>query len=339
MSTIKDVARIAGVSFTTVSHVLNKSRYVSPELTTRIYAAMEELNYHPNSLARSLRGVQTRTVALMIPDNSNPYFAEMARVVEDVGFEIGYSVILCNSDNKIEKEKAYIDVLISKKVDGVIVIAASNEFAHLQTLHEQGIPTVNVDRATPGSSGKTFLVNDEHGGFLATEYLINLGHKKIAFINGPFQPTEFGSYCLVGYERAMKNASLPILPGFVVNGRFTAASGNEAMNQLLKLPARPTAVFIANDMMAIGALSALYASHIAVPDQISIVGFDDIPIASTMIPPLTTIAQPYAEVARNAFRELIAKIEHQDQTEDTGIVMFEPKLVIRESSSHPPTVN
>jgi LacI family transcriptional regulator len=183
--TIKDVALKSGVSITTVSHVINKTRFVSKELCERVYAAMEELNYHPNTLARSLRMGETKTIGLIIPNNSNPFFAGLARLIEDVGFENGYSVILCNSDDIRKKEFAYINMLIAKQIDGVIFIAAGSDPENLLELTKRKIPVVVIDRDISHAAVDVVLVDNVKAGFEAVNYLVELGHKRIACITGP----------------------------------------------------------------------------------------------------------------------------------------------------------
>src|SRR5512142_849454 len=185
MATIKDVARQADVSLATVSHVINHTRFVSDELRTRVLSAMVALNYRPNAAARSLRSGETRTIGLIVPDNSNPFFAEIARIIEDIGFDNGYSVILCNSDGNIQKEKSYIQLLISKRVDGVIFIASQGTSAAISDLADQRIPIVIADREIPHPDVDVVMVDNEQGGYQATQYLLSLGHRRIGCICGP----------------------------------------------------------------------------------------------------------------------------------------------------------
>lgn len=328
--TIKDVASKAGVSVTTVSHVINKTRFVSEELVQRVLSAMEELNYQPNTLARSLRMGETKTIGLIIPDNSNPFFAEVSRTVEDIGFERAYSVFLCNSDGLVEKEAAYIHMLITKQVDGVVFIPASDSQSHLLSLSARGIPVVVVDRDMPDLNADVVLVDNEQGGYDATRYLIELGHKKIACITGPSQLAPSAARAN-GYRRALQESGLPVRSEYIVPGDFRARGGETAMDSILKLPEAPTAVFSCNDLMAIGALRTLRKHNIKVPQQISIIGFDDIDIASEIVPALTTVAQPAVDLATCAADLLIARLQKSQASVEFKRQVLNARLVIRDS--------
>lgn len=334
MPTMKDVAQAAGVSVTTVSHVINETRYVSEDLRARVLQAMEELSYHPNILARSLRQGITHTIGLIVPDNSNPFFAEIARVAETVGFENDYSVILCNSDKNVERESAYINVLIAKQVDGVIFIAAGSEQQHLRELAAQGIPVVVADREVPQELADVVLVNHEQGGYDATGHLITLGHRRIACIAGP-SPLTPSADRVRGYRRALREAGIPIEEELVVRCTESYLGGETAMAQLLRLDELPTAVFTYNDVTAIGALRAIRNAGLQVPKDLSIVGFDDISLASAVVPALTTVAQPIADLATLATELLIARIQNSEEYEPGQRIVLDTKLVVRESCAPP----
>ena len=330
MATIKDVARLAGVSTTTVSHVINETRYVSDELRARVLAAMGELNYRPNVLARGLRRGETKTIGLIVPDNSNPFFAEVARIVEDIGFENDHSVILCNSDGNLDKEAAYINVLIAKQVDGVIFIAAGSTYEHLHELTKLGIPVVVADRAIPQALADVVLVNNEQGGYDATHHLISLGHRRTACITGPSDLTPSADR-IHGYKRALREAGIPIEQTLIVPGDFRYQGGETAMEQLLRLDEPPSAVFACNDVMAIGALRAIRNAGLQVPSDVSIVGFDDIPLASAVSPALTTVAQPIVELATLAAQLLMSRIRNRQGDEPGQRAVLDTKLIIRDS--------
>lgn len=330
MPTIKDVARAAGVSITTVSHVINDTRFVSDELRARVLAAMEELDYRPNILARSLRRGETKTIGLVVPDNSNPFFAEMARTVEDLGFAAGYSVILCNSDDNLAKEAAYIDVLITKQVDGVVFIASGSSQEHLADLSQQGIPYVVVDREIDGSLAAVILVNNELGGYVATRHLIELGHRRIACITGPSQLTPSADR-VRGYRRAVREFRIVEDEELIVPGDFRAQGGEAALEGLLQVSPPPSAVFACNDMMAIGVLRAARNAGLRVPGELSVVGFDDIPLASAVSPALTTVAQPTTELARHSVRLLLARMQNSQEDQPTQRIVLNPKLIVRDS--------
>ncbi|MEA4910414.1 MAG: LacI family DNA-binding transcriptional regulator [Anaerolineaceae bacterium] len=329
-STIKDVADRAGVSITTVSHVINKTRFVSDELRDRVQRAMDELGYRPNNLARSLRMGATRSIGLVVPDNSNPFFAEIARYIEDIGFTNGYSVFLCNSDSKVDKELAYINTLIAKMVDGVIFITSASTPEHIQALNAYEIPVVVVDRRVPSALADVVLVNNELGGYLATHCLIKHGHRRIACITGPSALTPSADRVL-GFRRAMQEAGLPVNEAWLATGNFRADGGETAMCEILAAPEHPTAVFACNDMMAIGALRMLRGANLKVPEDISVVGYDDIPIAAQISPALTTVAQPVEQMASIATQLLLSRIQNERGIEQTEQHMLDPRLVLRDS--------
>ena len=329
MPTMRDVAEQANVSVTTVSHVINGTRFVSEELRKRVLEAMKRLDYRPNILARGLRVGKTNTIGLIVPDNSNPFFAEVSRVVEDVGFDSGYSVILCNSDGNLDKELTYIDVLVAKQVDGIIFIASSSQSEHLRLLIDEKIPLVVADREMPDLDVDLVLVDNSRGGYEATKYLLELGHRRIGCISGPSEITPSAER-IKGYRQAVSEFDVPFDENLIVRGDFQFEGGKRAMSQLLALPKLPSAVFICNDVMAIGAMGSIHSAGLKMPEDISIVGFDDISQASATWPPLTTIAQPIEQMARIATELLIQRLSDSAGPERRRIVL-EASLVIRGS--------
>lgn len=335
MATIKDVAKKAGVSITTVSHVINETRYVSESLTHKVYDAMAELDYRPNILARSLRSGRTKTIGLVIPDISNAFFAEFSRKIEDEGFESDYSVILCNTDENPAKEERYIDVLIAKQVDGLIFFAAGDNGSLQDHVHHSNIPVVIVDREVDGIDSNVVLIDNFAGGIQATEYLLSLRHKRIGCISGP-SPIRPSAQRVEGYKAALAADGLPHEPGLLQTGDFRFEGGERGMLALLDLPERPTAVFACNDMMALGAIRAIKQAGLRVPEDISVIGFDDTPLASLIFPPLTTISQPVKEMAEVAVALLIKQINlreerkhKKDLLSDYQRIILAPELVVR----------
>jgi LacI family transcriptional regulator, galactose operon repressor len=307
MATIREVAEHAQVSVATVSHVMNQTRFVDPETQERVRQAIKELGYRPNLLARSLRRRETRTIGLLVPDNANPFFAEFARVIEDAGFAEGYSVILCNSDRSETKEAAYIDVLLAKQVDGLIVLSATDRVDLLQRVLDVGVPLVVVDRNLAGMPVSQVLVANEQGGHLAGRYLAGLGHRRVGCIGGPSDANPSWGR-VTGFVRAMREAGADIPPEAIVSGDFRYAGGEAGMRALLDRDLGLTAVFAANDLMAIGAMITLRRAGLRVPDDVSVIGFDNILPASMMIPPLTTVEQPVNELGQAAARLLMDQI-------------------------------
>lgn len=328
MATIRDVAEYAGVSVSTVSHVINGTRYVDPDTEQRVRVAIGVLKYRPNSVARSLRRRETNTIGLIVPDNSNPFFAEVARAIEDYGFAESYNVILCNSDGSEQKEKAYVDVLLSKRVDGLILISSSHNTDHLQHILDMGIPVVVVDRELGDLPVDQVMVDNEYGGYLAGQYLLRLGHRRIGCIAGPSELTP--SHARVhGLQRALSEAGCDLPDRALVPGDFRYASGETAMHTLLKRKLNLTAVFAINDVMAIGAINVLRREGYRVPEDVSVIGFDNIPQSAMMWPPITTIAQPIFDLGQAAITLLLDQI--RQETRVPSRIMLQPSLVERES--------
>ncbi len=308
MATIYDVAKAAGVSIATVSHVLNDTRFVSEETRTKVLAAIQQLNYRPNSLARAMVRQETRTIGLIVPDNTNPFFAEMARGIENHGFAAGYSVLLCNSDRSAAKELAYLDMLISKRVDGVIYMTSDTVKEHLQPLQEQNIPVVTFDRQYDNTD--TILLDNFQGGYDATEHLIGLGHTRIACISGPDSGTRSNDRVL-GYQAALTDAGLPIDLTLILPSDWTFQSGHEQAQTLLDMAAPPTAIFACNDTIAIGAIAAVLECGLTVPGDLSIVGYDNITLSAFSVPPLTTMATPMLSIGQRLCQLLLDRINGQ----------------------------
>lgn len=319
MPTIREVASRAGVSPTTVSHVINNTRFVSAEARQRVLDAMAELNYRPNVLARSLRRGETRTLGLILPDSANPFFAEIARAIEDAAFSAGYNVILGNSENELAKEQVYVDVLVNKQVDGLIFVATGDHSPSLEHLTRNGLPVVVVDRRLSNLEVDTVLTDNLQGGLSAARYLLNLGHRRIACITGPSNLTPSAER-VIGYRRALEEHGLPVEENLIRKGDFHPRSGYLAAVELIRTQPPPTAIFICNDMMAIGALRALSEAGLRVPQDCSLIGFDDIELSSFTTPPLTTIRQDKAALAEAAVTLLLERIAEPDLPARTRIL-------------------
>jgi len=313
MTTIRDVASKAEVSIATVSRVVNGNRPVHPDIRERVLKAVEELDYRPNYLARGLRQRNTCMIGLIIPDNTNPFYAELARAIEDAGFAAGYSVILCNSDLSEEKQQAYIDVLLSHKVDGVILInMLLPPLKSLERILAENIPLMlaNIDTLVPNLD--QVRVDEHQGGYLAGQYLLRLNHRRIGCITYS-QPLSYEPLRIASFRQALAQVGIELTTeSFAIgNGRYE--SGYKAMQELLQRCPDLTAVFVFNDMMALGAISALRAQGIRVPEDISIIGYDNIFYASVFEPALTTIAQPIAAIGQECIAQLLERIQHPDK--------------------------
>jgi LacI family transcriptional regulator len=329
MPTIYDVARDAGVSTSTVSHVLNGTRYVSDETKTRVLQTMEQLGYRPSSLARSLVRQETQSLALIVPDNVNPFFAELARGIENCGFNAGYNVILGNSDRSSAKELAYLDMLIAKRVDGIIYMTMSAALDQLQPLLDHKIPVVTFDREYDRLDA--ILLDNILGGYQATRHLIELGHRRVACIGGPDAKNR-SHHRTRGYEDALAEAGIPVDPDLIQAGDWMYESGKQGARQLFDLPQPPTAIFACNDMMAIGAMAFLHERGLRVPDDVSVVGFDDVGLSAYAWPPLTTLATPIVEVGERLCQLLLDRIKGQLPPEPQRITVG-GRLVVRGSTA------
>ena len=314
MATIKDVAKQAEVSISTVSHVLNGTRFVSEDKAIRVRQAVEALNYKPSAVARSLKTNKTYTIGMLTGSNANPFFAEVIHGVEATCYERGYHLVLCNSDDNLDKQASYLRTLEEKRIDGLLVMSAHSDPGFFEMLRERcQCPLVILDCQAPSMEADVIMEDPEQGGYEATRYLLDHGHRSIACISGPAELSP-SSQRLAGYHRALEESGIPVENGWIVEGRLTAESGFEAANRLLdglqdgQQP--PSALFVGNDLMAMGVICALQTRGYRIPDDISVIGYDNIKLASYMSPPLTTIHQPKAELGKLAADTLIKRIEN-----------------------------
>lgn len=305
---MKDVARLAGVSTSTVSHVINNDRFVSETIRGKVEAAIKTLNYAPSALARSLKLNQTRTIGMLITASTNPFYSELVRGVERSCFERGYSLVLCNTEGDEQRMNSNLETLMQKRVDGLLLLCTETHQPS-QTIMQRypSIPTVMMDWAPFDGDSDLIQDNSLLGGVMATEYLIQKGLTRIACITGPLDKTP-ARLRLEGYREAMSRAGLTIRQGDEIESDFEFGGGFEAMQTLLTMNARPQGVFIGNDAMAVGAYQALYQAGLKIPQDMAIVGYDDIELARYMTPPLTTIHQPKDELGELAIDVLIHRI-------------------------------
>ena len=303
-----------------------------PPTSKRVRQAVKELNYRPNILARSLRRHETRTVGIIIPDNANPFFAEIVHGVEDFVFDENYTLLLGNSNGSSEKELEYLDLFINKQVDGVILVAsAAKNRASVSLLDTNSVPTVIVDREIEADFSDTILVDNLSGGYQATNHLLELGHRRIGCITGPSQLTP-SAQRVTGYRQALKERGLSIDPQLIITGDFHSASGYRAAQKLFALPERPTAIFACNDMMALGVLGAAHDAGLQVPRELAISGFDDIELGELILPRLTTIAQPTYELGSLAAELLLERLQEPDRPAERRVL---PVYLIERESTRP----
>jgi|FLYN01.1.fsa_nt_gi DNA-binding LacI/PurR family transcriptional regulator len=332
LPTMRDVAQLAGVSVQTVSHVVNHTGHISLETRDRVFKAIEQLNYRRNPIARSMRTRQTRLIALLVLDITNPVLSTIASEVEAAAYAEDYNVLLYNVGQDARREQTYMETVAERLVDGLIIVNAVDR-EHTFALVEQGsVPTVLID-SLAAPTIPSVSVDNFKAGYVATQYAIELGHRRIAHISGALS-LEVARQRRNGYLQAISDYQLDyqqvISP---LNDRWDYQSGYRAMCDLLASDPPPTAVFAAGDQMAIGAYRALAEAGLNVPGDISVIGFDDIEAASYTIPPLTTIRQPLDQLARRAFDLLLNLLDGQQP--ETIQVFLEPELIVRQSTGAP----
>ncbi len=333
MPTIRDVAERAGVSPITVSRVINNSGYVSQETRSRVEAAIAELQYVPNSLARSLRFKRTHTLALVLTDITNPFWTTVARGVEDAASQCGFNVILCNTDENEAKQSEYLHVLLQKQVDGFLLVPARSTPEPIALIQSQKVPTVVLDRQVPGAQVDIVRGDSEGGAYQLVRLLLSLGHRRIAMLSGPMNISTAADR-VAGYRRALQEAGLEAPAELICYGEYTQESGYQMARKALSLMPRPTALFAANNFIAIGALRALREAGVRVPEDMALVSFDDIPPAFVIEPFLTVAAQPAYEMGRRATELLLARLSGQAPSEPQEIIL--PTEIIVRRSSGPP---
>jgi LacI family transcriptional regulator len=336
VATIKDVAALAGVSYTTVSHVINNTRPVSKAARDGVEAAIRRLNYVPSAIARSLRHRSTATIGLLISNNSNPFFSELADGIEDSCFQNGYSVILCNSDDDPAREQTHLQVLLQRRIDGLIVGSVGGQQALARNLRRSLVPLVIVDRPVPGLRADLVQVDHELGGYLATRHLIELGHRAIGCIAGPATAISSADR-LQGYQRALEESAIPVSVSRIVESDFTSEGGYKAGGLLLQ-NSELSAVMACNDLMGIGLLRCAAEKGIRVPEELSVIGFDGIELGRYVHPALTTIGQAIRHLGRIAAITLIGRIARGGRGPFRRFVL-PPEVVLRESTAALPQLS
>ena len=327
---MRDVARLAGVSIQTVSAVVNNKPDITLETRTRVLAAIKQLDYRPYSVARSLRTRQTRTIALVVSNIASVAIAAIASAAEAHAHSFGYSLILYNTHNDVERETDYFNAAVQKWVDGVVFIPAKGQLGRLDILQAAGIPSVAIDRIPDNYRGPAVMLDNIKAGRLAGDHLMDLGHRHVAHIGGPME-IRLARERFAGFQQALAARGLRPDSCAVQEGIFKCEHGYTAMQRLLAHQPRPTAVFAANDLIAIGAMHAVDEAGWRVPQDISIVGVDDIQVAAFQTPPLTTVRQPFTELATLGV-QLLLDILAGKELAQTQIVI-EPTLIVRRSTA------
>jgi len=346
----KDVARHAGVSIATVSHVINGTRFVSDETRNKVLAAIETLDYRPNAIARGLATNSTHKIGLIISDITNPFFTAVARGVEDVISSYQYNTIFCNTDEDPQRETNYLNLLAAQNVDGIIISPTGVQCETLVALANSGVPIVQLDRRSPGISAPLVAVDNELGAYKAISYLIGLGHRRIAYLMG-INTVSTQMERLNGWRRALSEAGIPLDESLIVradprfygvqsggglsarrSGHQTLPSAHQAMSAILEAPQRPTAIFVANNQLTLGALYALKEHELRCPEDISLISFDDHDWAPLFNPPLSVLRQPTYKIGQVA-ADLVMKMVKQQPVDSPALLPVE--LVVRSSCTSP----
>ncbi len=332
--TMRDVARLAGVSIATVSAVINSTAAVSTKRAEAVRKAMDVLDYHADQIARSLKTGRTRVVGMVIPDVTNSFYPEVILGVEEVAERAGYSVILCNANEDPVREQRLLGTLFSHRVDGVLIACSDPEIA-VDRLLRRRFPIICFDRVPAGFRGDAASVDNVAGGYRATRHLIDLGHRRIAVLAGN---TNLSTHAgrLEGFRTAMQETRIPVPSEYCRVGAMQVETGHEFGFALLRLPEPPTAVFCSNNKILLGFVRALREAGVACPQEISVVGFDDLEWTQSSQPALTTVAQPGRELGRQAMQLLLSRIEagaEEQRTTEYRRVVLQPEFRLRESTA------
>ncbi|MGC1784665.1 MAG: LacI family DNA-binding transcriptional regulator [Acidobacteriaceae bacterium] len=332
MTTIVEVAERARVSTATVSNVIRCTKRVSPALQERVQAAIRDLDYYPNEIARSLKVKQTRMLGMVLPDITNPFFPEIIRGAEDAAFERGYFLVTANTDEQIGRERRIVSALRSYRVDGILLASApGKDTSHIRNTLEAGIAVVCLDRAVSGVKTDAVLLDNVRGGQECVRHLIQAGHRRIAIITGSLT-LQTGRERLRGYEDALHEADIEVDKRLVLEGDFRDGSGYRLGKELLCRRVKPSAIFVCNGVMTLGVLKAFEEMGVRCPEDIALATFDDLAVDHSFHPHLTAIVQPGYEIGARAATILMDRIEGKSLTKKPLVVRIAPTLVIREST-------
>lgn len=318
MATIREVAKRAGVSVATVSYVINGTKPVAPATAARVRRAMEELDYHPNAAAQSLRTRTTRVIGVVVSDIANPFFATLVRGAEDCARDRGYSLLICNTSETLENERIYLGLLSRRRVDGLLLAPTGKNDELISRLVRRGMRIVFIDRTPPNLQAPAVLSENEEGAYRVTEHLIEHGHKRIGVVLGlPHVSTTVER--LRGYQRALASHGIDFEEELVVYGQSQVTAAREACLSLLSHPNPPTAVFATNNLMTIGVMQAIRRLGLRCPDDVSVVGFDDFDWAEAFDPPLTTVAQDPYRIGSLAVELLLEFLSGREEVEERQV--------------------
>lgn len=334
MATMKDIARLAQVSTSTVSHVINGSRFVSDEIRDKVMRIVVELNYTPSYIARSLKVKATKTIGLLVTATNNPFFSEVMAGVVQYCQKNQYNLIIATTGGDAKRLQQNLQTLIHKQVDGVLLMCGDSRFQADMELTVP-LPLVVMDWWFTELNADKILENSERGGYLATKSMVDVGHQKIGIITGNLRKS-VAKNRLQGYKKALSEANIVLNPDWIVESHFDFEGGIVGAQKLLALSDRPTAIFCCSDTIAIGAYQAIQNQGLRIPQDISIMGYDDIELARYLFPSLSTISQPKAELGKLAVETLLQRI--QEPNENYRTLVLEPTCILRESISSPSNV-
>jgi LacI family transcriptional regulator len=332
MATIREVAGRAKVSIGSVSNVLSGSARVSPAVRERVTRAIAELDYHPNQIARSLKTRQTHLLGMIISDITNPFFPQLTRGAEDAALKHGYLLVAANTDDQVEREKHVLSVLRNRRVDGILLVVAPSKegFGHIERTLSAGIPIVCLDRVPAGLTVSSVAVDATYGAEMCIRHLITMGHRSIGIITGNLN-LQTAVDRLEGYRNALREAGIEVDPSLIVEGDFRTESGYLKTKDLMLGPTRPTALFVSNCMMGLGALRAIKEIGLRCPADLAIAVFDDLPGNGSFSPEVTAIVQPAYEIGYQGAELLIREIEGE-KSDVPAKIRLRPELRVREST-------
>ncbi len=327
--TMKDIAAHAGVSKATVSRVVNNDPNVAADLRARVLKAIQELGYQPNRAAQRLRAGSSDVIGLLVSDIQNPFFTSVVGGVEEMAYAHQMSILLCNTNEDYSRQQMYLSVMQAENVAGLILSPTPmTDAKSLKKLTQANMPIILLDRSVDGLNADTVVVDNAHGAFLAVSHLIELGYKRIAMIaSSPILTT--GRDRQQGYREAMQRAGFPVDDNLIKVGDSRKESGHELARELIEMREPPEAIFVANNLMTLGALGALREHHVRVPEDIALIGFDDMPWSAELCPPLTAISQPTYDLGREAVHLLIRRLAEPKAPYRT--VTLQTRLIVRES--------
>jgi LacI family transcriptional regulator len=326
--TMRDIAEASGFSINTVSRALGNKAYVKPDTRKVILKVAAQMGYHPNKLAWSLRLSTSQTLGVIIADIANPYFGALVKGIEREAGEWGFRVILLDTDEDYGREAGAVEALLEENVAGIIITPTQRERGTIQKLLEIKLPFVLVSRRFPDLKTNYVVTDDVHGGQLAAEHLVTLGHRRIGMVNGP-EHISSARERFQGYRETMERHHLVVNPSYIITGAVTMQDGYEAARELLTHEPLPTALFTFSDFVAFGAMKAIREAGLQVPEDISVVGYDDNQFASCMETPLTTVRVPKEQLGMEAARVLKGQLEDDQPVRQVELVV---ELVVREST-------